>query len=290
LSPADRLLDVAHKTIGRHFARLLWNEPGARLGVDLEYVHDMRVASRRLRAALEVLADAIPEAPREELSRELRWVGRALGRVRDLDVAIARVDALSAEGSALERPALRVFAQSLAIRRAERRRRLIERLDSERFAGFVVGARAWIESGPWRAAASPEAAAPAYTVGSAVVSRFLAAMREAYDAAERTLAVEDLHALRIAAKQARYAIEFFAETEGPAAFRRAKRIAGLQDFLGDQRDLESLSRRLERYARTIPKRDRELVLSAGSAARRLERAGRIRRGDLHVAWERATGE
>jgi CHAD domain-containing protein len=288
--PADRLLDVAHKTLGRHFARLLWNEPGVRLGIEPERVHDMRVASRRLRAALEVLGEGMPEAPREEFKTHLRWIGRALGRVRDLDVAIARVQALEAEGTSLERPALRVFAQSLAIQRAERRLRLIERLDSERFANFVVGARAWIDAGPWPADSAPGGAAPAYAVGTGIVARFVDTMREAYVAAERSLATEDLHALRMAAKMARYAIEFFAEPVGPAALRRAKRIAGLQDFLGDHRDAETLARRLKRYACTIPKKDRELVMSAGSAAGHLEREIRIHRADLRVEWEKAVEE
>jgi triphosphatase len=293
--PADRLLDVAHKTLGRHFARLLWHEPGVRVGMDPESVHDMRVASRRLRAALDVLADGIPEAPREELARNLRWVGRALGRVRDLDVAIGRVRALAEEGPALEGPALEgpalaVFAQSLEIRRAERRLRLIARLDSERFADFVVGARAWLEAGPWQTDMVPAGLAPAYAVGQGIVSRFLETMREAYEKAEQSLATEDLHALRIAAKRARYAIEFFGEAEGPAALRRAKRIAALQDLLGDQRDLEALGRRFRRYARTIPKKDRELLLSAGSAIGHLERASRPRRAELHVVWERVMEE
>jgi CHAD domain-containing protein len=212
-----------------------------------------------------------------------------LGRVRDLDVAIARVQRLQSEGPALERPALRVFAQSLEIRRAERRLRLIERLDSERFANFVVGARAWVEAGPPPAASAP-ASAPAYAVGPAIVSRFLSTVHEAYETAERSLAIGDLHALRIAAKKARYAIEFFAEPVGPSALRRAKRIARLQDFLGDHRDAESLIRRLRRYARTIPKKDRELMMSAGSAIGHLERSIRVHRADLHVEWEKAMEE
>jgi len=290
LHPADRLLDVAHKTIGRHLGRLLWHEPGVRLGIDPEHVHDMRVASRRLRVALDVLQDGISEAAREEFATHLRWIGRGLGRVRDLDVAMARLGPLEAEGPRLERPAIHVFAQSLAIRRAERRLRLIERLDSERFVNFVVGARAWVEAGPPPATSAPNGGAPAYAVGAAVVARFMEAMREAYEAAERSLSTADLHALRIAAKQARYAIEFFAEPGGPATTRRARRLAGLQDYLGDHRDAESLLRRMKRYVRTIPKKDRELLMSAGSAMGHLERSIRIRRADLRVAWERAMEE
>jgi CHAD domain-containing protein/adenylate cyclase class IV len=287
---ADRLLDVAHKTFGRHLSRLFWNEPGARLGVDPEYVHDMRVACRRLRSALDVLAEGFPEAIREELGGDLRWIGRALGRVRDLDVAIARVETMETEATTYERPALQIFAQGLSVRRAERRLRLVERLDSERFGAFAARARGWVDAGPPPAAEVPGAGLPGFAVASRIVAPWIDAMGKAYERAERSMEVADLHALRIAAKKARYAIEYFAEIEGPVATRRARRIASLQDFLGDHRDAVALLRRMRKYARTVPKKDRELVMGAGSALGHLERAARIRRGDLRLAWERAAGD
>jgi CHAD domain-containing protein len=290
LNLADRLLDVAHKTFGRHLARLFWNEPGARLGVDAEYVHDMRVATRRLRTALEVLAEGYPDALIAELADDLRWIGRALGRVRDLDVAIAHVERLAAEATSHERPALQIFAQALEVRRAERRLRLVERLDSERFGAFAARARAWADAGPPAASTVPEGAVPGFAVAPRIVARWVDAMREAHAKAEDTMELADLHALRIAAKKARYALEYFADIEGHGAIRRAKRIATLQDFLGDQRDAVSLWERMRKYARTVPKKDRELVLGAGSVLGHLEREARIRKSDLHLAWERATGE
>ena len=290
LTHGDRLLDVAHKTFARHLGRLIWNEPGSRLGLDPDYVHDMRVASRRLRSALLVLADGFPEAERESFSDDLQWVGRALGRVRDYDVALAHVTRLESEAPDVERPALHVFRQGLSIRRAERRLRLIERLDSERYTSFVARARAYCEAGPPPAGAVVNGVTPAYVVAPGIVSRWVDAMREAYEKADASLSSEDLHALRIAAKRARYAIEYFADLEGLAAARRAKRISGLQDFLGDLRDAEALARRVRKYARTIPKKDKELVLSAGSALGHLDRAARVRRGDLRIAWEKAVGD
>jgi triphosphatase len=290
LDHADRLLDVAHKTFGRQLGRLHWNEPGSRLGVDPDYVHDMRVACRRLRTALEVLAEGFPETLRENLCEDLRWIGRGLGRVRDLDVAIARVEALEAEATSFERPAFRIFAQGLSVRRAARRLEMIERLDSERFGSVAAQARAWVDAGPPTAASVPEGVAPAYAIAPRIIAHWKDAMREAYERAEQTMEEPDLHGLRIAAKKARYAIEYFAELDGQGASRRARRIATLQDFLGDHRDASLLLLRMKKYARTVPKKDRELVMGVGSALGHLERAVRIRRGDLRLAWERAVRE
>jgi CHAD domain-containing protein len=286
--PADRLVDVAHKTFGRHFGRMLWNEPGARLGVDPEFVHDMRVAIRRLRTAIEVLADAYAPEPSDSFANDLRWVARALGRVRDLDVALERVAAMVAEAPLLERPALTIFAQSLALDRARARLRLIERLDSERFASFVAAARAWVSAGPPAASSAPSGGAPAYTAGPRIVARWARVMEDAYEHAEKTADAKDLHALRIAAKKARYAIEYFGDLEGSESMRRAKRIAGLQDFLGEHQDSVMLLGRMRKYAKTVPRRDTELAMSAGSVLGHLERAARVRRGELRRAWDRLT--
>jgi CHAD domain-containing protein len=284
--PADRLVDVAHKTFGRQFGRMLWNEPGVRLGIDPDFVHDMRVAIRRLRTAIEVLAEAYAPEPADSFADDLRWVSRALGRVRDLDVALERVGAMVAEAPLLERPALSIFAQSLALERARARLRLIERLDSERFAEFVAAARAWVAAGPPAASSAPSGGAPAYTAGPRIVARWARDMEAAYEHAEKTADAKDLHALRIAAKKARYAIEYFGDLEGAESLRRAKRIAGLQDFLGDHQDSVTLLGRMRKYAKTVPRRDTELAMSAGSVLGHLERAARVRRSELRRAWDR----
>jgi CHAD domain-containing protein len=285
LSPADRLVDVVYKTLGRHFTRLLWHEPGTRLGVDPDYVHDMRVASRRLRTALEVFAGEIPDEARDALAENLRWVGRALGRVRDTDVLLLRVGAMRVEAPALERPALDVFARSLEIARARARARLLERLDSERYAALIAAARGWIAAGPPQAAMGSTAGTPAYFASRKLIAEQVRALREAYETAERTLEPADLHATRIAAKKARYTVEYFAGLEGEAAARRAKRFARFQDFLGERQDAVTLLERMRDYARTIPPDDRALALASGSVLGHLERMTRTRRGELHRAWE-----
>ena len=288
LSPADRLLEVAHKTFARHFSRLLWNEPGTRLGVDPEYLHDMRVAVRRLRTSLEVLSEGFPEAVRDEFETDLRWLGGRLGRVRDLDVMTGRILALSGEAAPFERPAFRVFAQSIAVRRARRRMRLVERLDSARYREFVTKARGWIDAGPPAGVLVPDGVMAAYTAAPRITGRWMDAMNAAFERAYQSMDIEDLHALRIAAKKARYSFEYFADLEGPTALRRAKRIAALQDYLGSHLDSAILARMLRDYARTIPREDLELTLGAWSALGALEREARLKRGGLREHWEKAT--
>jgi triphosphatase len=288
--PADRLTDVAHKTIARQFERMTWNEPGTRLGVDPEHLHDMRVAVRRMRTALDLFESAIPDHPRREFASDLRWIGRALGRVRDRDVALGHVAALAADAPDLETSAWRIFRHALDLERARARVRLIERLDSERYAAFLERARVWVAGAAPAGAEVPAGGSPAYTVAPRLIAERMGSLAAAYEEAERLVDQPSLHAFRIAAKRARYAHEYFGETGGTRSSRRAKRLAQLQDFLGEHQDAVMLLQRLRKYAKSVPARDRELTLSVGSAMGHLERAARMRRVDLRRAWSEAREE
>ena len=86
LQPDDPMSEAGRKTLRFHFRRMLHHEPGTRLGEDIEALHDMRVATRRMRAAFRVFGEYYdPKAVRPYL-KGLKRTGRALGAVRDLDV------------------------------------------------------------------------------------------------------------------------------------------------------------------------------------------------------------
>ncbi len=297
----DRLVDTAAKTLGRHLTRLFWNEPGTRLNLNPNYLHDMRVATRRLRTALLVFAMAVPEDTRETLGGDLRWIGRALGRVRDLDVALKRVGSMAARAPEHERAALYVFARYLEIKRARRQRRLLRRLDSKRFEAFRERAHQWISGIPdflasatavepaGATAAAQSTLAPSYMVGPRIVAEWDNRMREACQEAERKSTPANVHALRIAVKHARYAVEYFTASEGQGAHQRAKQLARIQDKLGEHQDAATLLRHMRRYARAIPREDKELLLGARGVMDRLEPEVRITRGELHELWELGAG-
>ena len=86
--------------------------------VEIEHVHDMRVATRRLRAALEIFAACFPKKPHRGLLKEVKALADALGERRDRDVAIAALDDAARGLTATERPGLKGLAEEL---RAEQR-------------------------------------------------------------------------------------------------------------------------------------------------------------------------
>ena len=91
IAPEKSLAECARRIITTRFHEMMSFREGAIDGRDIEYVHDMRVASRRLRAAMRNFADCF--TPKKKFRRYLKRVERItrrLGDVRDLDVLIDR--------------------------------------------------------------------------------------------------------------------------------------------------------------------------------------------------------
>jgi triphosphatase len=128
--------EVAFAILRRHFAAMMAHEPGVRLGEDPEELHDMRVATRRLRAVLKLYSGVLPKRA-ERYERDLRWVAGAMGEVRDLDVHLERLsEKTPRNGEDLEE-----IVALLRERRVEARRRMLEALDSNRYERLIASFR-----------------------------------------------------------------------------------------------------------------------------------------------------
>ena len=217
---------VAYAVLRREFAKFLAKEPGTRLGDDPEELHDMRVASRRLRAAMRLFEAALPNraAP---LREELAWVAAALGEVRDLDVQAARLEAWAAADRRLA-----TFASMDDVRSAAREE-MLGVLDSARYRKFRTAFASMLRKGP----PSTEAAA-ARAVDTA--PDLIDGRRRKVRKAARRLAPESpppmWHDLRIRCKRLRYAIEFFTDIYGDEARDVSRRLADVQEILGRHQD------------------------------------------------------
>ena len=98
----------------------------------------MRVATRRLRAALRIFAAGIPPRLQARMSQELRWLGELLGGVRDLDVQLAKLDGFTAAAPAGFRPALGLLRTHLDGERLRRRTDMLAGLDSARYFRLLI--------------------------------------------------------------------------------------------------------------------------------------------------------
>ncbi len=123
------LAEVALANLRRYWSAWNLHEPGARLGDDPEELHDLRVAGRRLDAILRQFRSSLP-ASFLRIRPTLKTVLRALGSVRDLDVALSELESFSRELPKSERVSVKPLKQHLVSERSRARARMLSVLDS----------------------------------------------------------------------------------------------------------------------------------------------------------------
>jgi triphosphatase len=283
------LVDAAYKILRVHFSRMKRNEPGTRTGADPEYLHDMRVASRRLRAAMKVFGGALPKRGLRESAKDLNWVGRALGRVRDLDVHLMNLRELFEEVPPEHGDALAAYLQELLALREEARVHMVRALDSRRYAAFLDRFDRRLAEGPPATPHAPKALVQARIAGREIILGELNRVLKRGRACDSTAGDAELHRLRIRCKRLRYACEFFSDIYGPAARKFAKRVVKIQDILGAHHDAVMARETLAGFAETIRPGARsapKMYLAIGQlTAINATRAAEARR-KFFKAWEK----
>ena len=229
----DSLPEAAVKVLRFHFGKMQRREAGTRNGADTEELHDMRVSTRRMRAAWRVFDGAFKAGKTKKIRRRLETLADRLGIVRDLDVLIDGLAAYRLGLDEEQRPGLEPLNSLWRKQRANARTQLIAELDSPGHASFVREMEEFLEDGANAAAAIATPTAP-HRVRDRAASKIWAAYEavRAYELVLPWADVETLHDLRIATKWLRYALEFFGETLGPDAVRLLDRVVALQDHLG----------------------------------------------------------
>ncbi len=231
--PNPSVGDVAFAVLRRSFNAVIAHETGTRLGEDPEELHDMRVATRRTRAALSLFEEALPVRARH-VRNELGWLAGVLGAVRDLDVQLERVEGWIEGFPDEDRTALADLATLLGRQREDARRALLACLDSARYERIVAGFATMLRQGPSRR--SPAARAPAAAVVPGLVAARHRSACKAARRARRSTDADDFHETRIRVKRLRYALEFVSEIYDKRTARYARHVVRVQDALGLMQD------------------------------------------------------
>lgn len=256
------------------------NRYGALAAADPEYLHQMRVALRRLRTAFEVFEDVLPEPVAAELLEELRWLRRALGGARDWDVFIEG----TLRPSLAQRPrhaGLRGLRAACEEQSAGARGTAQRALESRRYYALMRALRSLsYGDSPLPAAVRPP---PLPRHALEAIAALIGRARKHGRRLMRLDAAE-LHRLRKTVRRLRYGLLFFAPL---LPGRRARSLAGaveaLQETLGGLNDCAVGKELLERArveARGPQRRKARKLL-----AKRLSAARTARRGELEAQWE-----
>jgi CHAD domain-containing protein len=201
------------------------HDPGLRLGDDPEDLHKFRVATRRSRAMIRATKPLLGKRL-ELLADELKWLGGVLGPVRDFDVLLIRL-----------REEVRTLAPDtnggdalVATLEEERERRndvMVAALADERYFRLLDSYAAAIDR-------LPDLDTPDLRP---LAAKQLRKLRKAARALDDEPSNEELHAIRIRAKRARYSAELVAVADsGKPLARYLDSLKTLQDVIGEHQD------------------------------------------------------
>ena len=279
MRPRDPAAVAVRAAIARGVRRIMLNDARTRLG-EVEPLHQMRVGTRRLRSDLRTFRDLLDPEWVRTTRAELKWLGAALGDVRDLDVMQER---LRTAGKDLE-PHLEALFSELGERHEVARERLMGPLRGRRYVDLLDSLVEAAEAPPLTAAAER----PAREVLPPLAKRAWRKAARPGRALEETSPDADFHDVRKRAKQARYAAEAVAPALGKQRGRRAekfaKRAAGVQDVLGELQDAVVAGETIERFA--AADRPGEAHLAAGRLLERQHVARAEARDRFAGAWRK----
>ena len=256
------------------YEEIVRHDPGVRLGLDPEDVHDMRVAIRRLRAMLRAARELLAPAWSEPLRAELRWLAGELGPLRDADVFI---DYLRSEAAGMDERDQAGAAELVELVKADRleaHARAIEALRSRRYLALLEELERTMRAPRVRSATVPL---------DGLARKEFKKLRKAARRTDASSPDDDVHALRIRGKRARYAAELAATASGAAARAFVQESKRFQDVVGEHQDAVVA----EEHLRQLQQRGgHDAAFVAGQLVERQDERKRRSRSELAGAWER----
>ncbi len=254
--PDDPMSEAGRKILVHQFEIMLKNEPIVRSSDSTDAIHDMRVATRRMRSAIRLFSDYYKKrSPLTIFGRELKRIAATLGSVRDLDVFNGKIKDYLETLPEDQRAGLQSLRHGLKADEDHARHVLNDLLESDRYAQFVAAYHKFLTT-PGSGAAAIDEHQP-YEVRH-VVSRLVYEQYTAIRAYETLLdnaTLDTLHEIRIEAKGLRYTLEFFAEVLSEDAKAAIGAVKALQDHFGNLQDTRVASEMLQTYLRGADERE-----------------------------------
>lgn len=278
------VVDQVKWALARHVRWLIAHDPGTRLGKEPESLHQMRVATRQLRAVLRSARPLLLPEWADSLRDELRWLGQLLGPARDLDVQLAYFRDECAVLDARDRRSLTPFIAHLETQRNIVQEVLLNELKSERYLDLMRRLQ--------QAARDPTLVESTVTLRDLAKQEFTK-LQNVIRQVGHTPNNATIHRTRIKTKRARYAAELAEPTVGKPATRFINKARVVQDVLGMHQDAiqaearvraflkQSTSARAAFVAGRMVERQRQRREKARRKMQRLLR-GLVKRGEK--AW------
>jgi CHAD domain-containing protein len=244
--------DYAYQVIHEQVDYLFKQEKSVLKDTRPEPLHQMRVASRRLRTALQIFGTAV-KLPKAASANELRDLARVLGKVRDLDVQIASLkDYYCPQLNTSEQKQLQKVIAVLKQQRIKVFDKMASSLTSDRYIDLKQSYKDWLKKPQYQAIAELPIGALLPDLLTPLLSELL--LHPGWLVSTQQASGENgiiLHDLRKVCKHVRYESEFFTQFYDKGFQKWIKQIKGLQDNLGDFQDTQVLLQLLSAQARDI---------------------------------------
>jgi CHAD domain-containing protein len=237
LTPEEHVAEAGRKIFRYQYNQMRFFEQGVHRNQDVESVHKMRVAVRRMRTAYRVLRRYISKSSISPFIKDFRILGDALGAVRDLDVFLLNAKIYKSNLGTDAQSTFVSIEQYFHQIRGDHREELTKRLDSPKHQHFCDELY-WLLDRPNSLINGSLVMLPTYQIKR--ISREIIWRRykiiRSFDLLTEGEMIKRLHKLRIAVKVLRYSIEFFEEILGEHTRIVLESLIKLQDHLGALND------------------------------------------------------
>jgi CHAD domain-containing protein len=290
----EPLAEAGRKILRFHFERMVANEAGTRTGEDIEALHHMRVATRRQRAAVRIVAPYFKRKAFSGFRDDLRTLAERLGAVRDLDVLIEDAERYRAPLGADAAAALEPLAEEWRAQRDGARDELLRYLDGddyrafiERYGEFLATTGAGVKDAP---DGSPLPHLVCHVLPMEIWDHY--GRVRAYETVMEWASIDTIHSLRIEGKRLRYLLEFFGEALGPGLSGVIEALVGLQDHIGELHDVDVTIGLLRDFLMRSPQAsaDPAVAAAAGRYLKLKEARLRTLQRTLKRPWRRVAAK
>lgn len=284
----DRFDVAAQKILSFQLSRLQENIPGVAADIDTEFVHQARVATRRMRSMIRLFKGAIPERSAIYFAEELFWLASLFGAVRDLDVFMLNLPKFLAE---IELAPQKV--RGILLRQIQEERHLLladlkAGLASARWRIFSLRLSTFANRKPAIHPLAPLALTTVDKIAPSIISaRFEGAIKRGNMLLIKPK-LKNYHKLRIEFKKLRYASEFFNSAFGDRLDPFIAEVVKIQDCLGELQDTvftkELIDRLLKKWKGSVL--DPLLVFTLGEIYQLQQEISGVKQAEFNEIWKR----
>ncbi len=242
-----------------YFRNMGWNEKGILQNKDPEFLHYMRVSSKRLRVAMSIFRPYFRKSEINYFKNEVKTLAPVLGAARDIDVYLDFLkEEILPKMSPAERRSLEGYIGFFKEMRIQLQAPVVEKINSARYQKFKNRFARFLEKG---LASNKHAKYSRLSrIAKLEIERDIESLLKSARRLSRKSCDHRLHKFRIKCRKTRYRTELFLNLLGESGQKTAKKLVAIQNALGGQHDSITAGEKLDHFLKLHPQFRRTTVL------------------------------